>query len=248
MTTGQSSVGSWSWAAITWCMSSAPSPPPPTVTSSASAGMLARVGVGTARHLAAQEAGPVEPRPRSAAGRRAPAADRGSRAGRRPRRRRRGRPSWRSTSARAHSAGEQGRRIHHVAQAEHQRGAPRLQEGERRLEFAAQPQRLLVDDEQVGLEDSRPCSGSPSGAAPASPARRYARRATYIRRCISLMMLGIFRKSTRVRNSKAPAMDEPETIRTCRPLNRSTSAWAMARQRRRWPRPNVSWLYIRTRA
>ena len=54
-------------------------------------------------------------------------------------------------------------------------------------------------------------------------------------------------KSTRARKSKAPAIGEPEMISTSTPRNCSTSAWAMVRQRRRWPRPNVSWLYIRMR-
>jgi hypothetical protein len=35
---------------------------------------------------------------------------------------------------------------------------------------------------------------------------------------------------------------EPDRISTDNPLNRSTSECAMARQRRKWPRPNVSWL------
>ena len=39
----------------------------------------------------------------------------------------------------------------------------------------------------------------------------------------------------------------PERISTDTSARRETSACAMVRQRRRWPKPNVSWLQIRTR-
>ena len=49
--------------------------------------------------------------------------------------------------------GECGRIVHDVAQAEHQRRAAVLQEPERRADLAAQAERLLVDDEEVGAID-----------------------------------------------------------------------------------------------
>jgi hypothetical protein len=51
--------------------------------------------------------------------------------------------------------GEQMRGVHHLTQAQHQGGAARLQVGKRILDLAAQPHRLLVDDEDVGLEGLR---------------------------------------------------------------------------------------------
>ena len=47
---------------------------------------------------------------------------------------------------------EQMRRVHHLAQPQDQRRAARLEIGQRLLDLAAQPHRLLVDDEDVGLE------------------------------------------------------------------------------------------------
>ena len=49
-------------------------------------------------------------------------------------------------------------------------------------------------------------------------------------------------QSTRARKSKLPMIGEPDRIRTESPLKRSTSEWAIARQRRKCPSPNVSWL------
>ena len=51
--------------------------------------------------------------------------------------------------------GEARRLVHHVAQAEHEQLALLLQEVQRRLDLAAQAERLLVDEEDVGLEDPR---------------------------------------------------------------------------------------------
>ena len=45
--------------------------------------------------------------------------------------------------------------VHHVAQPQHQRRAPAAQHLQRAANFAAQAQRLLVDDEQVRVEDFR---------------------------------------------------------------------------------------------
>ena len=47
---------------------------------------------------------------------------------------------------------EQVRRVHHLAQPEDQRRAARLEIGQRLFDLAAQAHRLLVDDEDVGLE------------------------------------------------------------------------------------------------
>jgi hypothetical protein len=58
----------------------------------------------------------------------------------------------------------------------------------------------------------------------------------------SLTTPGTRTKSTRERKSKLPMMGEPDRISTDRCLKRSTSEWAMVRQRRRWPSPKVSWL------
>ncbi len=49
--------------------------------------------------------------------------------------------------------GEHRRIVHDVAQAEHQRRAAVLQQPQRRPDLAAQAERLLVDDEQVGTVD-----------------------------------------------------------------------------------------------
>ena len=49
--------------------------------------------------------------------------------------------------------GERRRIVHDVAQAQHQRRAALLQQAERRQDLAAQAERLLVDDEQVGTVD-----------------------------------------------------------------------------------------------
>ena len=48
---------------------------------------------------------------------------------------------------------EGARIVHHVAQAEHDRGAARPQQVEGWAHLAAQPQGLLVDDQDVGIED-----------------------------------------------------------------------------------------------
>ncbi len=42
--------------------------------------------------------------------------------------------------------------IHDIAQAEHEAGAGRLHDAQRILDFASQPQRLLVDNENVRRE------------------------------------------------------------------------------------------------
>ncbi|MNT28004.1 hypothetical protein D3C72_1636590 [compost metagenome] len=44
------------------------------------------------------------------------------------------------------------RRIHHLAQAQNERRAMGLEVGQRLLDLAPQPHRLLVDDEDVRLE------------------------------------------------------------------------------------------------
>ena len=58
----------------------------------------------------------------------------------------------------------------------------------------------------------------------------------------SLMTPGTRTKSTRARKSKLPMIGEPDRIRTERFLWLATRAWAISRQRRRWPRPKLSWL------
>ena len=58
----------------------------------------------------------------------------------------------------------------------------------------------------------------------------------------SLMTPGMRTKSTRERKSKLPMIGDPDRISTESEEFASTSEWAIARQRRRWPRPNVSWL------
>ena len=49
-------------------------------------------------------------------------------------------------------------------------------------------------------------------------------------------------KSTRGRKSKLPMIGDPDRISTETPLNRSTIACAIARQRRKCPSPKLSWL------
>jgi hypothetical protein len=44
------------------------------------------------------------------------------------------------------------RRVHHLAQAKHERGAPRLEVGQRVLDLTAQAERFLVDDEDIRPE------------------------------------------------------------------------------------------------
>ena len=51
--------------------------------------------------------------------------------------------------------GELPRFVHHVAQAEHQAAALGLEHGERLFDLAAQAERLLVDQENVGAEGAR---------------------------------------------------------------------------------------------
>ena len=50
---------------------------------------------------------------------------------------------------------QQMRRVHHVAQPQHQPGAAGLQIGQRLFHLAVQAHRLLVDDEHVGLKGLR---------------------------------------------------------------------------------------------
>ena len=59
---------------------------------------------------------------------------------------------------------------------------------------------------------------------------------------LSLITPGTRTKSTRGRKSKLPMIGEPERMRTDMPEFPSTSEWAIALQRRRWPSPKLSWL------
>jgi hypothetical protein len=58
----------------------------------------------------------------------------------------------------------------------------------------------------------------------------------------SLITPGTRTKSTRARKSKLPMIGEPDRISTDTSLSFSTREWAIARHRRRCPRPIVSWL------
>jgi hypothetical protein len=49
-------------------------------------------------------------------------------------------------------------------------------------------------------------------------------------------------KSTRERKSKLPMIGDPDKIRTDSEVSPSTKEWAIARHRRRWPSPKLSWL------
>ena len=58
----------------------------------------------------------------------------------------------------------------------------------------------------------------------------------------SLMTPGTRTKSTRERKSKLPMIGDPDRIRIETAGSASTSECAIARQRRKWPSPKLSWL------
>ena len=61
---------------------------------------------------------------------------------------------------------------------------------------------------------------------------------------LNLTTPGMRTKSTLARKSKLPMIGEPERISTESPWRWSTKEWAIARQRRKWPSPKESWLYM----
>ena len=98
-----------------------------------------------------------------------------------------------------------------------ERRAVRLEIGQRVLELAARPSGSLSTMNMSGWKVSAVCRMI-AGASAAFRRGRYGGRCEVYSPLCSLITLGIFTKSTRARKSKAPAIGEPEMIRTCRPL------------------------------
>ena len=142
---------------------------------------------------------------------------------------------------------EQMRRVHDLAQAEHQRRAARLQIGQRLLDLAAQPHRLLVDDENVGLEGLRRVADD---------------RLPHLQRILQVDVLfqrGVFAVTQLDDAGDLHEVDARSIVegagdgraRDDQDIEAAEILDERMRDRAaspKWPRPNVSWLYIRIRA
>ncbi len=132
--------------------------------------------------------------------------------------------------------------VQNVAKAQHEAAAPRFQEMQGLRDLAPNPERLLVDEEEIGIETF---GGLPDEGR-AGPDRLVQGLGGIAGDIVAVHLLQHARHGRRIRPARGDRIGRsaasPRESRTVVSANSAVSAPAIARHRRIWPRPKLSWL------